>query len=357
MKNLLRFIIILVIFIINSAILSEIKNKSKTCLHEKNLVNQVISPKEISKNHRLICDENIRYFSGKVQAHISTFYNKGKELALTYARKIDIISPTWYFIDLSEKGYVIVKSGSTNYSDFYQQLKSANPNIKIVPKLGFKENAISHIYMQRGRTVRNLAEIITNFTNENKFDGIELDTGPYILQAALHDYLADLLKEISANFHDNKNQILIMTIFLHRTLGNPIIDLDIFGELNAAVDYFNLLSIDFGHSFMNSPNIWAINAILSIQAKKNTTNPEKILVSTPFGAYGFREDGTTFKQESIALKFLWEENSNSEVPNITWDAEAKEHSVTYREMNMNNKRIETVTVVMPSLMVFCIKVC
>eukprot|EP00826_Nyctotherus_ovalis_P047140 TRINITY_DN5383_c0_g2_i6.p1 TRINITY_DN5383_c0_g2~~TRINITY_DN5383_c0_g2_i6.p1 ORF type:complete len:102 (-),score=6.92 TRINITY_DN5383_c0_g2_i6:70-375(-) len=71
---------------------------SNTCLHAKNLVVQNITISEIINNHETICDEEVKHFPGIVMGHISPYYNKGKELSVKYARKFDIIAPTWFKI-------------------------------------------------------------------------------------------------------------------------------------------------------------------------------------------------------------------------------------------------------------------
>eukprot|EP01022_Parablepharisma_sp_SALTPOND_P020656 TRINITY_DN3827_c0_g2_i1.p1 TRINITY_DN3827_c0_g2~~TRINITY_DN3827_c0_g2_i1.p1 ORF type:complete len:382 (+),score=19.19 TRINITY_DN3827_c0_g2_i1:93-1148(+) len=320
---------------------------SETCVHSKGLVNKIITTSEISQNYRMICDQDVKHFSGVTMGHISPIYDRGKELSITYAKKFDIISPIWFTVDYTSKGYEI--TGKENYDQAYlNKLKEANPSLKIIPRYSLSGKAVSNFHMQYGKPIKTLVKTISNHAKEYGFNGVELETSVYLLQTTLRYYMVQLIRELATSLHEDldKSQ-LIVTIYLYKSLTTPLVDLELFSELESFVDYFNLLSYEFGRDYLHAPIQWAKNALNEI-VNQTTVTPEKVLVGIPFFGCKFTTAREMTRMEALITRFLWEDSK--EPAFITWNEEAEEHSATYRKFN-SDKTYESGTVLLPTLYV------
>ena len=199
-----------------------------TCLHDMNLVKDNISTSEIIENHNNICDEDIKHFNGTVMGHISKYYSKGTELILLYAKKFDIISPIWYNIQRNNDIYTI--EGNELYDQFLiEKLKTINPKIKIIPRYNLDFSTITYLDAQHEMFHGDFIETIYKHIEEYNFDGIELNTGVYLLTNRMSDYLTSMIHELGQSLHST-NKTLIITIHLRRTENNVLPITNIFTE-------------------------------------------------------------------------------------------------------------------------------
>ncbi len=165
-----------------------------------------------------------------------------------------------------------------------------------------------------------------------------------MIQGALRDCVVKLLRGLGTRLHQEGRQ-LISTIYLHRSVSKPIIDLEMFPEVDQFVDYYVLMNYEFGHSYLHSPIKWAENALGQIVA--SPVRPEKLIITIPFYGYEYSLEGALAKTAATGFNFL----TGKEAPYIAWDMESEEHTATYMKYGERDKNLETVTVIMPTLYV------
>jgi len=310
-----------------------------TCLHNKNLVIQNTTTSDIINNHETICDEDIKHFPNIVIGHITPYYNRGKELAVKYAKKFDVISPVWFIIEKSNDSYII--KGKEHYDKkFIEEIREANSQVKIIPRYLFDRSTILYFHQQSVMYHGEFIETMSKHIEEYNFDGIELEVSGYILSVRSREYFVDLINLLGRSLHYS-NKTLIITIYVHRSLTQPLFDLELFEELGNNVDYYNLLTNNYYTNHSHSPIQWLKSVIKNM---KETAAADKFLIELTFSAYSESVTGIPSTVECLGLDFLREE------PTYTLWNEATEEHLIIKNYYQGNEYKEIIAVI-PSLYV------
>eukprot|EP01022_Parablepharisma_sp_SALTPOND_P032910 TRINITY_DN873_c0_g1_i1.p1 TRINITY_DN873_c0_g1~~TRINITY_DN873_c0_g1_i1.p1 ORF type:complete len:418 (+),score=31.95 TRINITY_DN873_c0_g1_i1:2434-3687(+) len=328
---------------------------AQSCLHKKDLVKVDVVAAEIIKNHNTVCDESTKNFANTLLGYVTPWNPEGKKLAKTYASKLDIISPVWHNIDLIQGQYRV--TGEENYdSEFIDEIKEKNPNIKVVPRFNIEKGAIGRYYQLGGEAeAQRIAELVTKYAmqvqntsqnyRERKYDGMVLETGIYFHHQSIKGLMSTLVKAVGEALHD-KEMMLIITVFLKRDKENPLPDLEPYNELSEVVDYLNVMVYDFIQDGTHAPLHWGINTLDQIESGSNIP-PSKILIGVPFYGYKFFGKEPVPAMGTDFVKFLQGKNT----PLFQWNKDSQEHSAIVREYV--GKSLETKVLLYPTLYVFC----
>ena len=83
--------------------------KMQSCLHDKGLVKLELTVPDILKNHEQTCDEDKKNFANVLLGYVTPWNPQGKDAAVKFAKKFNIISPVWYNLIVSDGQYKVRK--------------------------------------------------------------------------------------------------------------------------------------------------------------------------------------------------------------------------------------------------------
>ena len=108
---------------------------------------------------------------------ITPWSKEGPQLALKYAKKLDYISPCWYDLTFSAD-HIIIENDKLYDKTFIEQLRLANPKIKILPRFYIASNqqALIHTIGSFESKFKQAINLIIRIVETQKFDGLVFDT-------------------------------------------------------------------------------------------------------------------------------------------------------------------------------------
>ncbi len=163
------------------------------------------------------------------------------------------------------------------------------------------------------------------------------------MHTTLRDNIVAFIQELSKQLHAAKMK-LIITIYLHKSLTKPFYDGTLLTQLQLDVDYFNVLSYEFGQDESLSPIGWSRSTLKTI-AEETKVPMGKILMGVPFFSYTYSPKGPLAKMGTESLRYL----NSKEVPHIKWNEETAEHTFVFREYQ--EQIYQTIYLLMPTLAV------
>ena len=173
-----------------------------------------------------------------------------------------------------------------------------------------------------------------------EFDGIQLEASVFLTHINLRSYIISFIRELGILLHGNSTK-LITSIYLQREINKPFLETELFSLLDPFVDYFILFSYEFGLNYLHAPILWTMNALNTI-GNETHIDPKKIIVGVPLYGHAFTASGPISKMGIDSLRFL----DTKDPPYVTWEAEAEEHTVMYRQYK--DKEFEVITLVLPT---------
>ncbi len=171
-----------------------------------------------------------------------------------------------------------------------------------------------------------------------------LETGVYFYYPEMQELVASLIKILGKALH-KEGMKLVITLFLHRSVEDPVPDAEVYGGVAPFVDYFNVMVYDFIQQDLHAPLSWAVNMLNKFEA--DTAVPAgKLIVGVPFYGYTFTERDPQPMMGTDFVRLL----GRKETPIFKWNPGQEEHTLARREYI--GKSLETRLVVYPTLYVF-----
>lgn len=218
----------------------------ETNVLQRNLIQENITPQAILENHQSYCSSCLetREFTHPTLVYVTPWNPHGYDLAKTFTKKFDYISPVW--LNIKRTGNEKYTIGGTHDIDkkWIQILKENNPKIKVVPRIIFQEWSVDdiHAIFQSENEKQQLAATLENFLNENKalFDGYVLEL---LMQfrGASKPTLNHIISDIAERVHQIENKEIILAVPPY----DELFDKNDFEMLYEHLDGFSVMTYDF----------------------------------------------------------------------------------------------------------------
>lgn len=131
----------------------------------------------ISDDSLEVCESPKKYINKDILVFVTPWNDQGYKNVIQYAQKLDYVSPVWFRLEKDEKTYEVSFQGEQDIKeDWLEELRNANPNLKIVPR--FHLPAIQGYYNYLLGNELNLDRILHHLkklAKKYKFDGYVYD--------------------------------------------------------------------------------------------------------------------------------------------------------------------------------------
>lgn len=300
---------------------------------------------DVKLEHTLTCqDPSHKHYPLINLGYITPWNRKGYDIVKKYAKKFDIISPTWFELE-SEKfrdEFNVLIDGANNIDmQLLNDLREANQKVQILPRFhcnSFTLDKMNEFLTEKA--INKFSRILLRRLKHNKFDGIILDCIQIWINNDVTNKFKAILPLLSANLK-KENMKFIITAF-PLTEGSSItnsLTKENFKEFAEYIDYFNIMTYDYMQyhreeinkdSVYNAPIEWVKKSIAQY-LDEGDKNRKKVLMGVPFHGFVFDEHYTG-KEVLNSKKFNDFIQTVKEKDSLHWDEEASEHY-----LNVDNK--------------------
>ncbi|CAO2835505.1 unnamed protein product [Amaranthus hypochondriacus] len=295
------FVIILVVFIVSSAISILVyrhfnQSPPSSFVHNRGLVKYDITYEEIlAENSRVSENVTQRHFTNSVLAYITPWNAGGYDIAKRLCSKFTHLSPVWY--DLKSEGTKLILEGRHNADKGWMTELRQRGNVQILPRVVLE--ADSKVLLKNKKQRQKAIDLIVTECKDMDYDGVVLESwSRWAAYGVLHDpslrklavqfvkQLADALHNVNSHGNDQPLQLVYV-------IGPPYsekLQPHDFGtedlqSLGASVDGFSLMTYDYSNSYSPGPNAplkWVHSTVELLLGTGNKNLANKVLVGLNF---------------------------------------------------------------------------
>lgn len=223
---------------------------TKTNVLQRNLVEETTDAKSIVENHKAYCSSCLesREFTNPTLVYVTPWNSHGYDLAKTFTKKLDYISPVWLSIRRNGFEKYVIEGTHDIDKKWIETLKENNPKVRIVPRVIFEKWSSDdiHALFQSENEKQQLAATFSKFLNENTnlFDGYVLELLVQFRGASkptLIHVISDIAEHVHQIQHNEKKKEIILAVPPYEEL----FDKNDFETLYENLDGFSVMTYDF----------------------------------------------------------------------------------------------------------------
>lgn len=301
---------------------------------ERNLVVSNSKSKDILREYKSYSmdKKNVRNFNGTVLAYVTPWNSHGYDIAKWFANKFTHISPVWLQASLNDDDSEAIIGGKHDIDyQWIRDLREANSNIKIVPRIIFEHMTHSqYLYLlSHDNLVKTIAEQLNDLAQKYEFDGYVIE----IWRAYGGQHRLDLV-HMFAVFNEifkKHNLELFLAVPPPIYYGGALstFQKDDIERLSPYVKGFSLMTYDYSDPSRpgpNSPLPWTKACIQTLTPKNSSPIRKKILLGLNF--YG-NDYSVTGGGPIVGNRYI--EIIDKHRPKLLWDDTTAEHYFEYKE--------------------------
>lgn len=312
----------------------EANSPGNDTVFDRALVVTSSKPKDILREHKSysVSQQGQRDFNGTVLAYVTPWNSHGYDIAKWFANKFTHISPVWLQARLNDAQEDIIIGGTHDIDyQWMQDLRSANPEIKIVPRIIFEQMQHSQylLLLSRDKLVKTIAEHLSDFAKKYDFNGYVIE----IWRAYGGQHRLDLVHMFSlfSEVFKKHNLELFLAVPPPLYFGGSLstFQKDDIERLSPYVKGFSLMTYDYSDPSRpgpNSPLPWMKACIQSLTPKNSSPIRKKILLGLNFYGYDYSVDGGGPIVGNRYIEIL-----DKHRPKIMFDQSSAEHYFEYKE--------------------------
>jgi chitinase domain-containing protein 1 len=222
----------------------------KTSVLQRNLITENLTPQTVVENHQsycLTCLET-REFTHPTLVYITPWNSHGYDIAKTFTKKFDYISPVWLSIKRTGLEKYIIEGTHDIDKKWIEALKENNPKVSIVPRVIFEKWSADdiHALFHSEDEIQQLSLTFGNFLKEYKqlFNGYVLELLMQFRGASkprLNHIISHIAEQVHLIDDDGKKKEIILAVPPYEEL----FDKDEFELLYDHLDGFSIMTYDF----------------------------------------------------------------------------------------------------------------
>lgn len=272
---------------------------------DRNLIDEEPAARDIIiENAAYYKDTSIRRFNGTVLGYVTAWNSHGYDVAKTFAKKFDIISPVWFQL-LRTNGESVYELAGKHDIDagWIKDVRKAGRSgkkktTKFYPRVIFEkftEGDYSKMFSSASER-QMIYELIVNMCIVHQFDGIVLEIWSQ-LAARVHDnYLFNLVIDLSKELQQAGLKLILVIPPMREEMHNLFSEKH-FNRLYPHVSAFSLMTYDFSNvqrPGANAPLHWirtSIENIVPSTAEHFEIKRKKILMGLNMYGNDYTPDG------------------------------------------------------------------
>ncbi|CAF1170461.1 unnamed protein product [Adineta ricciae] len=271
----------------------------KSNVLQRQLVTENLNPQLILENHESYCSTctETREFTHPTLVYITPWNAHGYDIAKTFTKKFDYISPVWLSIKRKSAEKYVMEGTHDIDKKWIQTLKENNPKIRIVPRVIFDKWSAddTHALFQSEEEKQQLAGTFATFLTEHKdlFDGYVLEL---LMQfrgaskATLNHIISDIAEHVhQLNSNETKKEVILAV-----PPYDELFDKNDFDLLYEYLDGFSVMTYDFPNREPGpvAPLEW-VESTMEKFSKPEVEGGAKVFLGLNF--YGYRYDRANAK--------------------------------------------------------------
>lgn len=222
----------------------------KSNVLQRQLVTENLNPQSILENHESYCSTctETREFSHPTLVYITPWNSHGYDIAKTFTKKFDYISPVWLSIKRKSVEKYAIEGTHDIDKKWIETLRENNPKIRIVPRVIFDKWSAedTHALFQSEEEKQQLAGTFASFLTEYKdlFDGYVLEL---LMQfrGASKATLNHIISDIAEHVHQLNSNEIKKEVILAVPPYDELFDKNDFELLYEYLDGFSVMTYDF----------------------------------------------------------------------------------------------------------------
>lgn len=278
------------------------KGPQEDSIFDRNLIDEEPAARDIIiENAAYFKDTSLRRFNGTVLGYVTAWNSHGYDVAKTFAKKFDMISPVWFQILKTSDGYELAGKHDIDagwIKDVRKAGKTGKKSVKFYPRVifdKFTEKEFSKL-LSSANERRLVNELIVNTCIVHQFDGIVLEVWSQLAARVDDQYLYNMVIELSKACQQAGLKLILVIPPFREEMHNLFSDKH-FEHLYPHVTAFSLMTYDFSNvqrPGANAPLHWirtSIENIVPSTAENVQIKRKKILMGLNMYGNDYTPDG------------------------------------------------------------------
>ncbi|CAI4228611.1 unnamed protein product [Auanema sp. JU1783] len=261
---------------------------------------RIITKENIIADHESVPEDETSYFNGASLAYVTPWNNKGYDLAKITADKLSHISPVWLQLKpTSDEESCHITGDHDIDHGWMEDLKTKNPDVKIVPRVLFEEWSINSLVemMNDEKWSHSCMNVLRNLITRHRFDGVVLEVWSAAMLKS-QGKIAPLMIEFLSSWGDSFNEKDLETVVV---VGAPLFteyrETGMFTashlyQLGPRVDYIQMMTYDFPSSNPSgvAPYEWIEKSIQTVLDGSQLL-AKKLMIGINYYGYEYPKGG------------------------------------------------------------------